>query len=229
MDGHNFWLQYLRHKELIKHNYFPKHILLAVDFSSLQKRENLYLGEQFLPYMLWNADIKKFTTSYEGFNILDYHIPLIRYFGKTHALEEAFKNKSNHTPYRINGYRGVEKKWNNELDRAKSKMKSYEITIEPSTLDLFEDFLIECAENNSKVTMIYTPEYIEGQDFIKNRVDIIDTYKKYAENYNIDFLDYSKDSICLNKKYFYNSMHLNKEGSNLFTKTLSKDLKRLKL
>jgi hypothetical protein len=38
------------------------------------------------------------------------------------------------------------------------------------------------------------------------------------------FLDYSSDTICNNKKLFYNSQHLNSKGSEIFTKKLAKDL-----
>lgn len=89
---------------------------------------------------------------------------------------------------------------------------------------MFDTFLQECKNNNIKVTLVYTPEHIEGQNFISNRKEVIDLYKNFAEKYNLRFLDYSADSICLKKMYFYNTTHLNKKGSELFTKKLAQDL-----
>lgn len=232
MDGHNFGLQYLRHKEYLKHNPPPKFILLAVEFSSLQKRKDLYLYEQFLPYMLWNQNIKHFTKSYNGFNTLDYHIPLIRYFGKPSVLKKAYEQivqNSTHTQYRTNGYKGIDKTWSNDLEDAKHKMNTFEIKTDNSTTVLFETFLKECHDNAIKVILVYTPEYIEGQKFIKNRQELVNTFVNYAIDYNITLLDYSKDSICFDKKNFYNATHLNDVGAKLFSKKLAKDLKKLNL
>jgi len=92
MDGHNFWLQYLRHLEFLKHNPLPKTIILSVDVFTLQKRTELYQQSQFLPYMLWNSNIQKYTSSYIGFKNSDYYIPLLRYSGKTQSLKTILKN-----------------------------------------------------------------------------------------------------------------------------------------
>ena len=232
MDGHNFWLQYLRHIEYLKHNNNPKHIILAVDFNSLHKRDSLYLHKQFLPYMLWNKNIKEYTKSYEGFNYFDYNIPLIRYTGNSSILKNAinigFENKKN-TPYRTNGYKGIKKNWSNDLENAKSKMKNYKIQIDTESVTLFNRFLQECKSNNIVVSLVYTPEYIDGQKFIENKNEILDIYKNYAKKYELLYLDYSEDSICLNKNYFYNATHLNKTGSEIFTKKLANDLLSQKL
>lgn len=231
LDGHNFWLQYLRHLEYVKYNPHPKHIILAVDFNSIQKRKNLYLSEQFLPYMLWNKNIEFYTSSYEGFSIYDYYIPLLRYAGRTTELKAAFKvslSKTKDEPYRNHGYKGIEKQWSRDFERAKSKLDEYYITIDQSSLALLDKFLLECTKSGTTVSLIYTPEYIEGQKFIKNRDRIIKIYQNFADTHSISFLDYSNDTMCFNKDYFYNSVHLNKKGSELFTKTLSKDLKELK-
>ena len=227
MDGHNFWLQYLRHLEYLKFNNRPKHIILTVDFNSLQKRGNLYLYEQFLPYMLWNKNIKDFTKSYEGFTYFDYDIPLIRYFGNSSKVKDgisiglgSYKSK----PFRIKGYRGNTNSWSKDLENAKSKLKIYKIHIDTASVTLFDRFLKECKNNNIKVSLVYTPEHIDGQKFIENKSLITNLYKSYAEKYDLIYLDYSEDSICLSKNYFYNATHLNKIGSELFTKKLANDL-----
>jgi hypothetical protein len=103
-------------------------------------------------------------------------------------------------------------------------MKNYKIKLDTASVVLFDKFLQECKNNNIKVSLIYTPEHIEGQKFIKNKNLITDLYKKHAEKYNLLYLDYSKDSICLDKSYFYNATHLNKTGSEVFSKKLVNDL-----
>jgi len=224
IDGHNFWLQYLRHSLLLENNIKPNLIILSLDVFTLQKAENLYNSEQFLPYMLWNKKIKEATISYNGFNLIDYEIPLIRYFGRGNAVQTAMKIKSK--VERIRGYQGRDEQWNNDFDKAKKEMKNYNIVLDSASIILFERFLNECKSKNIKIVFIYPPEYIEGQKFVKNRRSIISLYEKYSKKYNIPYYDYSRDPLSFQKNFFYNASHLNKTGAELFTKKLIDSLKK---
>lgn len=224
IDGHNFWLQYLRNKEYLKHNKHPNLIILAVDVFSLAKRKDLYQLNQFLPYMLWNNNFKKFTSSYSGFDYEDYYIPFIRYYGQLKGLK-LNSSKTNNESYRYKGYKGMEIKWSTDLEKAKLKMNHYAIDINSNSINLFEQFLLECKSDKIRVILVYTPEYIEGQKFVKNRQGIIDIFNDFSTKYNLLFLNYSNDEICKKKEYFYNALHLNKKGSELFTSKLSHDIK----
>lgn len=227
IDGHNFWLQYYRHKELLKFNRMPSMIILSLDIFTLQKRLDLYNYRQFLPFMLWDRDSYQYTSSYLGFSVYDYYIPLIRYFKESKSFIIALKcimhYKTN--PARVKGYMGKDVKWNNDLAKAKSKMDNFEIKPDSSTIKLFEEFIIECKKNGIKLMLVYSPEYIEGQNFVKNRKDIISKYQNFANKYDLQFIDFSNDTLSLKKDFFYNSEHLNKEGSAIFTKKLIKYIK----
>lgn len=232
IDGHGFWLQYLRHYMLLKNNKSPKVIIISIDMFSLEKRKDLYNLEQFLPYMLWNRDIKNYTCSYEGFVPLDYEIPLIRYYGKTEAIETAIRFLSGHLSNptrRIRGYQGQVRTWNKDFDKAKATLNKYVVTIDDATKKLFEKFLSECKTQDIKLIFVNAPEYVEGQKFVENRDEVIKIYKKYSEQYQIPFYDYSNDAICYQKKYFYNSVHMNKTGAELFTSKLIDTLKQSKI
>jgi hypothetical protein len=237
IEGHNFWLQNLRHKILLKKNKKPKLIIFSVDIFTLQKNKDLYNSEQFLPYMLWNNQIEETTISYNGFNRFDYIIPLIRYYGKYKEVVTAvsvFLKPTNNKIKRVNGYQGQNKKWSDDFSKAKLKMNKYKISLDEKTVVLFEKFLKDMNEEGVKVVFVYTPEFIEGQKFIQGRKELISLYSKFSKQYNIPFYDFSKDAICYRKDFFYNSNHLNKEGAELFTRKFvdtllqSKIMKELK-
>jgi hypothetical protein len=232
IDGHNFKMQYLRHKLLLKNNKKPKLILHSVDFRTLEERADLYNPDQILPYMLWNKDFFESTISYEGYNWFDYNIPLIRYFGKTKSLDQIIK--SYRFPYqnpinRIKGYKGNDAVWNNDLKKAKLAIGRYNVKINKELRYNFERYIKECKIKNIKLILIYSPEYIDGQKFIINRNESIELFKSYANTYNILFIDYSKNSICFDKKYFYNASHLNKTGAELFTAKVVDTIQKLKI
>ena len=223
IDGHNFWLQNLRYRELLKNNKRPKFIICSLDYYTLKKNKDLYNSEQFLPYMLWNQGVKEATISYNGFSSLDYEIPLIRYYGNYDAVATALRFSLgclSNPITRVKGYMGRDEVWNSDFDDAKASIKSLEIKLNKPTIILFENFLKECKTNNIKIIFVYTPEYIEGQKFVSNRSQIMELYKKFSKQYHIPFYDFSNDSISYQKKYFYNASHLNKVGSQLFTKKL---------
>ena len=227
IDGHNFWLQYLRHLEFLNLNKKPKTIIFAVDVFSLSKRIDLYNPDQFLPYMLWNSNIQEYTSSYVGYNTFEYYLPLLRYSGKSNALKTIIKNffiKSSKS-YRNNGFLGMDREWNNDLDKAKENKDTYEIKLDSTSITLFEKFINECKINDIELIFVYTPEYIDGQNFVANRNDIIQIYRDMSTKYSIEFYDYSNDSLCFDKKNFYNASHLNNTGAEIFTKTLASDLK----
>lgn len=228
MDGHNFWLQYFRHSELVKYNGRPEVIVLSVDVFSLEKRKDLYKPEQFLPWMLWNDDIRKFTCSYKGFNTADYYIPLIRYAGRTGALNDCIKTvfKGNSkTPYRHNGFAAFDREWNDDLAKAMKSASHYTVRLDSSSIALMKRFILECSQNKTELIFICTPQYAAGQEYISNRTEVMNLFRDMALENNIPFLDYSADELCNHQELFYNSNHLNKKGSAIFSSKLAHDLK----
>lgn len=228
MNGHNFWLQYLRHSLLLERNKKPKLIIHSLDIFTLEKKPNLSNFVQFLPYMLWNDKIKNATISYNGFELIDYTIPLIRYNKSRDSKKVALSMAKIKTDKvgRVKGYMPQDMQWNSDFNEAKKKMKNYDIKFDDATVILFDKYLRECKSENIKVVFVYSPEYIEGQKFIKNRDEIISIYKKFSKKYDIPFYDYSNDPMSFEKKYFYNAEHLNKEGSEVFTQKLIDTLKK---
>ncbi len=226
IDGHNFWIQYLRHLELIKYDNKPKHIILCLDILTLQKKHELFNPDQFLPYMLWNKNIREYTSSYIGYDKIDYFIPLVRFAGKRRALNTVFKifiNNKNGKKYRYKGFFAMDLKWKSHFDNPSLKLVNY-CKLDLDVIKLFERFIKECKKSNIQLIFVYPPEYIDWQRFYFNRNEVMGFYAKFALKYDLLFLDFSKDELCLNKKLFFNENHLNKEGADIFTLKLLREL-----
>lgn len=228
IDGHNFWIQYLRHLEFIKYNSKPSKIIMSVDVFTFQKEANLYYKNQFLPYMLWNKNIRQYTSSYNGFDFFDYYIPSLRYVRDKDLLFKSLQiafNKETIPNYRKQGYKGMDLDWNNDFEKAREEMSFFEVQIHEPSIELFQQFIKECKAMDIEVVMVYTPEHISGQKFVSNRARIFEVFEKISKEQNVMFLDYSDYDICLDKTYFYNASHLNLKGAELFTNQLIDDLK----
>lgn len=227
VDGHTFNMQQLRHQLALKYNKKPKMVIHSVDATTLQKG-NFFNSEQILPYMLWNADFKKFTSNYTSYSFLDYKLPLLRYYSKTAAISTAFKmsfQSQNSKKNRVRGYQGQDRTWNKDFDTAKKRMKSYNVSIDKDLEQRFDNYLKACKADGIQVVLVYAPVYIKGQEFIKNEEAVKQTYINFAETFNFKFFDFTNDDICHNKDYFYNARHMNKKGSELFTSKLASKIK----
>lgn len=229
IQAHNFWMQYLRHRLLLKYNKKPKLIIQSLDFLTFQKRLDLYDPGQFLPYMLDDTLIEKYTAGYKGYTYFDHFVPMARYYGQVLYIHRAFtlfKSKTPEAPDRVRGYAAYDMPFENVFTDGKLKIKSYQIQFDTATIKLFDSYLAECQKNNIKVVFVYVPEYVAGQRFVGNRNELFSLIDHFSRKYKVPFYDYSKDAMCSDTAWFYNSEHLNKKGSQLFSRKLAADLKR---
>jgi hypothetical protein len=227
IDGHHFEMQYFRHTEFTKYNQPPKTIILSVDIFSLGRRYDLYNSQQFLPFMFWNKTVYEYTSDYKGYSSLDYFVPLIRYIGNGEIIHSLIKNQ-NSPQINQKGFKGMERTWSDDFVKAKMGKDKYVIQYDAATISLFHQFIKECKDTGTELILLYTPEYIDGQNFVENRNVLIDLYKNIAQEYDLLYLDYSDDELCYQKDFFYNGEHLNSKGADLFTKKLASDLKKLR-
>jgi hypothetical protein len=233
IDGHNFWLQHLRHELIMQKAEPPKLILHSLDMFTLEKKNDLYNPDQFLPYLWQNREMWDAIHAYNGYHYTDYVCPLVRYYGKTEAILKALKCIANgpekQAQHRVRGFLSEELTWNDDLSEARKKMKGYRVKLHQESLQLYEHFLEVCAQEHIAVVLVYSPEYYEGRDFVSNRDSVMQLYRSIALKHRLPLLNYSQDSMCLEKKWFYNSSHLNRNGSRAFTQKLIADLKKTQI
>lgn len=124
------------------------------------------------------------------------------------------------------GYEGKERHW----DGTKLK-KIKNITFYPNdtTMQLFDRYLSDAKAEGIKVVFVYTPMYIGATKKFEAINEMHATYQKYADKYDIPILDYTYMDICYDTTYFYNAMHLNKTGAEIFSDSLAHDIKKLGL
>lgn len=223
VDGQNFDIQYLRHQEYFENNIKPKLIVFSLDVFTFEKKDKLYNSDQFLPYMFQNSRYFNTLIETENFNLYDFILPSVRYFGKYEILYKV--SESNAFPkFRQKGFRGNKRSWVENQDRALENDSKYTVKIDFNLISKFKKTIKELKKQGVKLIFVYTPEYVKGQDFVQNREKIFEIYRMLSESEKIPFWDYSQDSISFEKQLFYNSEHLNDFGATIFSKKFSKDL-----
>jgi hypothetical protein len=232
LDGNDFVIQKLQYDLYENENTTPKIIIQTVDFATFRKAEGeLYNYVRFAPY-LNIEEVKNTTKLYDGFTFVDYNLPFFKYSGQPLEVIEGFLSAFNVHIAPSNLEKGYIQKnltWDGSFDKFKEKFKDgVHTTIDKSTCDLFEEYILECKQKNIALFLVYTPVYYEFIPYDLDRQVLFDYLETVSKKYDVPFLDYSEDKLTFNKNYFFNSQHLNKEGSELFTKKLSSDIKVLR-
>ena len=231
LDGYTFDMQYCRFKLAMAKNKKPAYIIHSLDYGTFTKNPELYQPEQFTPY--FNEPIlTKNMRDYAGFNSWDYSLPLVRFVGQheqiLHALKISLRpsgNKGN----RYKGFYSTYIPWTNEFEEARKKNPHLIQPVDTGYQRLFEQYLQEVNKLGIKLIFVFSPVYIEGQEYISNSKDLLHTFSTYSKKHHIPFFDYSNDSICFNKSFYYNTTHLQKSGADVFSRKLGHDLKEKNL
>jgi hypothetical protein len=229
MDYYLFSMQYVRFKLLEKYNKLPKLIIQNVDFITLFRRDKIIYKIQFLSdtrEVLLKEELKKM-----GMSEAEFCIPAWKYHSEYSLIVRGVKEFFNDTPSdRVRKrYNSIDYTWNgNEFGKRPSN-DSIVALKEPEIVELFDSFLNECKDKNIQVILVFSPQYIKVTEFTKNWNEEMQVYYDFSAKYNIPLLDYTHDSLCYDTAYFYNAMHLNKKGSELFSLKLANDIKEQNL
>ncbi|GEM_PF-361708 len=246
LNASNILWQHIRHKEYLKFNPPPKLIILSLDINTLIRKTTP--TNYYMPYMLWRMDIYRELKRYNNVNKgVDYIMPLIRYLylsnliGETNLFRSLLKVNARQThvgdspkilkthktgTFRYKGHRGMNIEWTRDFREAKQKYESYTIQIDTALISFLEHFIEVINRQNIDLIFVYSPTYIEGQHFVENRDQIVSIFNNLSEKHDIPFFDYSDSLISYRKELFYNTQHLNKKGSELFTRQLIEDLRK---
>ena len=172
-----------------------------------------------MPY-LYNRTIREIAIK-NGISSPAYlYVPYYRFHSERNNSLKYSKNKT------IRGYEPKYDSWSPiDLDR----LDKINYHCETEAIALLDSFLDQCAEDSIKVIIIHSPFERRGFEKIKNHDEMLNLFRSIANRHGIPFLDYTNDPICYDTLYFYNAMHLNAHGADIFSAKLAHDLDSLGL
>ncbi|MDR1744015.1 MAG: hypothetical protein LBR48_09400 [Dysgonamonadaceae bacterium] len=211
----------LKYDTYRRYNSKPKAIIQNIDCFDMYYTEASYEKRQFLPYFSEKEFIANVSEYQQDFGILDKYVPFYRYIGSVYRLYyDRFTEKETLT----NGYHWLDRKWDG---RELEKQKKIDYGQDDKSLSLFDQYLSKARSEGIRVIFVYAPIYIELTKKIKNLEGMYEMYDSIATKHHIPILDYNFSPISQDTAYFFNAMHLNKKGSELFSKQLAHDLDSL--
>lgn len=226
MDGNQLEHQLPWLITYLAHNRAPQLVVQNVDLISLMPDTDVFFPSQYPPYLNEPAiytDLVRTAPDWWK----DRWIPLYSFsrFGYGYAalaakgllgLEDTL-----HDPLHL-GFQRKDRAWDGTFDRFKAEHPEGITRRNEEAARHTLGLIIRTAQQaGSKVVLVYTPELKEMQQLTLNRRELMDTFRGIANEAGIPFWDFSAAAFCADRRYFYNSQHLNGEGVDRFTPLLA--------
>jgi hypothetical protein len=222
-DGTTYPLQKLMLELYLSKNKKPKELIWSLDFHSFSFDADFYGFEQLVPYQD-NPSIRKILDLHETPSY-QFYIPVFRYSYnpkmKVIGLYSFF-GKYEREPVVKNGFQKQDKVWDGSFEQFKKEITDcYEVVIEDV---VYQDFLElnKRLNEKSKVLWVVTPYFIEFQNLVCNRIQIVQNWGTTSTFLDIPLMDFSQNQISTKKENFYNSTHLSRKGVYQFMGELAK-------
>ena len=194
----------------------PRFLILDIFFSSLTMEEAPISRYFFMPYVN-NYKVRNIVKNNVILSPAYLFMPYYRYFTE----KDNDRWYENPAGYEYKGFEAKPFHWSgddmNSLDTVHYKC-------ELEAIELLNDFLTECRRDRIRVILVHSPFYYEGFKKIHNHEQMMALFRDIANKHNVPFIDYTTSPICIDTANFYNAMHLNAQGADLFSTQLAHDL-----
>lgn len=227
LSGSSMQIEQLRWKSYLAHNKAPEIVVQNIDLYAFSDKP-IANKQQYLPYynepVLYD-ELEKIdpTVRYEKY------IPMSKYRGFEFQILEAFGLKTGSKTKRVKGYLSHHASWNNDFLHYKQSLHGKKINYPKAELvrQCFElqKIIADCKHIHAKLILVWTPQYFELSELeeptlsqVKKQMEVL------ARKNKVVFWDFSTQPINRDKKFFYNSFHLNDVGVDAFCKQFSDSL-----
>lgn len=97
--------------------------------------------------------------------------------------------------------------------------EEYPFPIDQERVALLERFITTCQQHGIELIFVVSPMYVCSKE------DVFKFPRELAQHHHVPFIDHYRDSTFVgHAEYFYDFGHLNRQGAELFSRILSKEL-----
>ena len=210
----------LSYRIACEYNKKPKYILLDLMCNSLTTDTPPITRYFLMPYIN-KTEVRKAITGNSTFTSAYLYIPYYRFY-----VEKASDNYYKTEKDNYKGYSSHHANWNGiDID----VLDTFSYKQETKAIELLDSLLTELKKDSINIILIHSPFYYEGFKIIHNHEEMMEMFRNIAFKNNVPLLDYTNDPISYDTMNFYNNMHLNAHGADLFSAKLAHDLDSLGL
>lgn len=210
----------LRLKNYLAKNKKPKYVIFNIDpflKATIKKNKNLINKNSYSVYAFLPSKKNLAIVNFYKFNNYEKYIPLYAIFKYKILFDCLTLNKSNSFP---NGFESNDEIWNQKKYPSSAINKNFFFKQNEThkITDALEELKLLCKENNIQLICIQTPVYKSTYD-----TKAFEIPKTICKKLNIPFIDLSNSYIKDKMNYFYNDIHLNKNGVTEMNKLLKNE------
>jgi lysophospholipase L1-like esterase len=223
MDGAPFDVQYVRWKAYLANNTPPRVVIQNVDYELFDPNERVFQKYQYLPF-LSDKQFVNILTEHQLLDVADRWLPFSVYMGQPQAIRiaaEALLGINRYKSTKHKGFKANDAQWdgtNLEIQKQGDKFISKR---DKQLVELFIRFINECKAMNIRLVMVYAPVYHELGEVIANLDHTVEFFQELANDYHLEYYDFSSTDLSYSKENFYNATHLNTNGAQEFSRRLS--------
>jgi hypothetical protein len=215
-------------KAYLNNNAKPKLIIHNLDLFSFQTSKEIFDPAQYIPYLdqapIYDAIRRIYPDAWKW-----KYLPLYGYvaedmrFSWLQGLKALFG--SNPREDQIQGFQPRFTSWTGDFEKFRaSNPDGVVTTMQEEGVRCIEELIELCRQHSIKVLFVYSPEYHEIQAMERNRPGIFEKLGEICRKFNVPLWDYSDSPISQERRYFYNSQHLNADGARAFSRELAQRL-----
>jgi len=224
-DGSSIIYQYAVLKAVLK-RYSPKIIILDAGRVFEKKQDNYDRLSMLLPYYETQPEMRPIIELKSPFEKYKFLSKIYPYNSMLFSIVAGNSNFNMERNKDIKGYLPLSKKWDRPIATLSS---AADYDLDSINIRMYESFIRECIKSKVKLYIVSSPHFYK-LDFVEKSIVL---GKEIANKYKVKYLDFTKDSLFLNKSdYFADVGHLNNIGavvfSNLIVDEILKDYESYK-
>lgn len=208
-------------KTYLKHNAKPQVVIHNLDLFSFVTSHEIYDPVQYVPYLgepaIYAAVSRTYPDAWKWkyLPLYGYVVPDLR-LGWTLGLKRlvGVQPVEDH----IAGFVPRSLPWTGDFERLRdTHPEGYLTPVEPQGVRDVEELITLCRTEGIPLILSYSPEYAGIFPLQKNRTVIFRLFQELSARHGVAFWDFSDSALGREKRYFYNSQHLNAEGAAQFS------------
>lgn len=205
----------------------PKYVVLNIDYHLFTDNpDTIHQFARYFPYLSNEALYKGLCARDSRFKWFRY-VPFysMPFFG-TRYLNASVRGFAGITGFydtlHVRGYCPVVPEQAVDIDTI--RVKPYRSVPAPVIMESYERIAQICSEKNIRLILVISPLYAKYSGWLLNEDELNARFHAFAQQHHLPLLDYAHDPLGSEKALFADPAHLNKAGSERFSRLFAHDL-----
>ncbi len=218
--------------EFISYSKNNKYVILVETYFSFEKTDALAFIDRYLAHINNQYLFNSLYAIQPDLAWKCRYVPFYKYVAATHVYYKnaviGWKNFIKKTQSDTSlGYAPVDSDWQSDADEAIKNTPHFDISIDGPTAECYRETVQELEKRGKKVIIVLMPMYTEMLKRVTDLTPLRNKLNEMSSATGARFLDFSTSGLCAEKQFFYNSNHLNRPGSVVFSAVLADSLKTI--